>query len=152
MSGPTTILVIEDDRTLTVALSDALTNSGFTSLTAHTGEEGLAVAKEKQPDLIILDLILGKLSGLDVLRQLRQEKGWGQKVPVVIMTSVAYLKNMDEVKELANKIIAKSDFEMTALIDTVKRLTNTQPANPPGASEENPPSNHEGPNDKETQP
>ncbi len=122
MDNKKTILLVENDRALTLALQDALTHAGFEVLVAFSGEEGLEIAREKQPDLIILDLMLGELTGVDLLRQLRQEKGWGEKVPVVILTGVPYLPNMDELKKLSDKIIHKNDFEVSSLIDTMKRM------------------------------
>jgi DNA-binding response OmpR family regulator len=122
MADQPTILIIEDDRTLTVALQDTLARGSLNTLTARSGEAGLAAARQHQPDLIILDLMLGKLTGIDVLRQLRQEQGWGEKVPVIILTSVTFLRNMDELKRMANKIIAKGDFDITSLADIIKRV------------------------------
>lgn len=125
MPEQSTILIIENDQALVVALRDALSSNGFRVLTAATGEKGLAAAREHQPDLITLDLMLGELTGIDVLRALRKDGGWGERVPVIILTSVAYLKNMDEAKQLANKIISKTDFEIPALVDTINSLLTT---------------------------
>jgi len=128
------ILIIENDRTLVVALRDAMAAAGFQVLTAASGEEGLAAAREHRPDLITLDLMLGELTGLDVLRELRRDPEWGKLVPVIILTSVPYLQNMEETKKLAEKIMAKSDFEIPELIDAIRNLLSAPPAMPIGST------------------
>lgn len=116
------ILVVENDRTLSVALRDSLTAQGYEVMVAVSGEEGLKVARQEQPDLIILDLMLEQLTGIDVLREIRKDKGWGTQVKIVVLSGLTYINDMEEMKELSTRFVPKSDFEMGALIDLIKKL------------------------------
>lgn len=116
------ILIIENDRTLSTALRDFLTAQGYEVKVAASGEKGLEIAKQEQPDLIILDLMLEQLTGIDVLREIRQDKEWGKQVIVIVLSGLTYLTNMEEIKDLSTKFVPKSDFKMNALADLIKKL------------------------------
>ena len=116
------ILVIENDRTLSTALRDTFTTQGYEVVVAASGEKGLEVAKQEQPDLIILDLMLEQLTGIDVLREIRKDKEWGSQVIIIVLSGLTYLTNMEEVKKLSTRFVPKSDFKMDALADLIKKL------------------------------
>jgi two-component system NtrC family sensor kinase len=78
-----TILIVDDNREIVAALSDILQTRGYAVLCAHNGRQGLHLALEKQPDLILLDWNLPQLSGFQVLQALRER---GNEAPVVLMT------------------------------------------------------------------
>jgi DNA-binding response OmpR family regulator len=78
-----TILVVDDEPKITDLVRDYLVRSGFTVWTAGDGRAALATAREKKPDLIILDLGLPDMDGLDVTRSIRKESG----VPVIVLTA-----------------------------------------------------------------
>src|SRR5437867_5235693 len=78
------VLIIEDDGSMAAALKDGFTYEGFTVGHARDGAEGLKMASETRPDLVILDVMLPKLSGLDVCRQIRKE---GNAVPIIMLTA-----------------------------------------------------------------
>jgi DNA-binding response OmpR family regulator len=87
------ILIIEDEEPLVSALYKVLGSKGFEISKSFSGEEGLKVALETHPDLILLDIVLPKIDGLEVLHNLRKDD-WGKNVPVFIMTNL-----IDEGKE-----------------------------------------------------
>ena len=78
-----TILVVEDEPQIATLVRDYLQNSGFAVLHATDGDTGLALARTRRPDAIVLDLGLPVLDGLDVVRALRRES----TVPIVILTA-----------------------------------------------------------------
>jgi two-component system KDP operon response regulator KdpE len=82
MSKPIHILVIDDEPQILRALKTILTTKGFKVSTAMLGEEGLAMATAIEPDLIILDLSLPDMDGIEVTRQLRE---WSQ-IPIIILS------------------------------------------------------------------
>jgi DNA-binding response OmpR family regulator len=78
-----TILVVDDDRKIVDLVSLYLKRDGYSLLTAYDGQEALDVARRKQPDLIVLDLLLPELDGTDVCRLLRAES----RVPIIMLTA-----------------------------------------------------------------
>ena len=77
------ILVIDDDRKITAALRRGLTYNGFEVDVANAGAEGLARARASKPDLVVLDILMPGLNGLDVTRQLREDSD----VPILMLTA-----------------------------------------------------------------
>ncbi|MDP1689500.1 MAG: response regulator [bacterium] len=80
------ILIVEDETPLRTALVDTLLNEGYEVLEAKDGQEGLATALNDKPDIILLDLLMPKMSGLEVMEKLRAD-GWGKKVPIIVLTN-----------------------------------------------------------------
>ena len=78
-----TILVVDDEPTLRETLVDALESDGFRVVAAADGRQALATFRSEQPDLVLLDLMLPELSGIEVCRIIRQESG----VPIVMLTA-----------------------------------------------------------------
>lgn len=91
--GPTLagadILVVDDDPELRPALSVILESQGYKVRTARDGEEGLAKINEKEPDLLILDLLMPKMDGFEVCKRLEEKRHTGSgKFPVIILSAV----------------------------------------------------------------
>jgi len=80
----TKVLIVEDDPGILVSLKDEFASSGCTVFSAEDGEKGLIMAREKKPDLIILDLMLPVKDGYEVCRELRKE---GNRTPIIILTA-----------------------------------------------------------------
>jgi len=78
------VLIVEDDESMAVALKDGLEYEGYRVTVARDGEDGLRLAKESRPDLLILDVMLPKMSGLDVCRELRKDDGL---LPIIMLTA-----------------------------------------------------------------
>jgi DNA-binding response OmpR family regulator len=78
-----TILVVDDEARIVKLVRDYLERAGFAVLTAGDGETALAMARRERPDLVVLDLMLPGVDGLDVCRRLRQESG----VPIIMLTA-----------------------------------------------------------------
>ncbi len=82
------VLVIEDEVPAALALGAALEHEGYEVLRAADGEEGLKAALEKHPDLLLVDLKLPKMNGMDMIHALRAD-GWGKTAKVIILTNVS---------------------------------------------------------------
>lgn len=116
-----TILIIEDERTLIEVLTYNLNKEGFDVLSANDGQQGLARAQAALPDLIILDLMLPVIEGLEVCRQIRSDRRT-QEIPILMLTA-----RSDEVDEVVGFNMGADDyvtkpFKLKPLIQRVKAL------------------------------
>src|SRR3989304_7161595 len=127
------ILVVEDERDIVKLLRAYLEKAGFIVATASDGQEALAVFRHEHPNLVILDLNLPEMDGLDVCRALRRQSD----VPIVMLT--ARLEETDRLIGLelgADDYIVKpfSPREGGARVRTVLRRTEAAPLRPEGLS------------------
>ena len=119
------ILIIEDSRFLRLANERALTKSGHNVISASDGEEGLHLAHERLPDLIILDMLLPKMTGPEVLRAIRANPETA-KTPVMVLTSLPQANENKLLKEGATAYFEKSlltiDKESAPFLEAVEKL------------------------------
>jgi DNA-binding response OmpR family regulator len=94
-TATTRILLAEDDRLLSKAASAALRRRGFEVLQAADGEETLDQARRERPDLILLDVIMPKLQGFEVLTQLKADPQVAA-IPVVMLSNLGQQSDVDE--------------------------------------------------------
>ena len=92
------VLLAEDDRFLRRAASARLRQQGFTVLTAEDGAEALRMAREEQPDLILLDLIMPKMQGFEVLKALKQD-GATSRIPVIVLSNLGQERDVQQAME-----------------------------------------------------
>jgi two-component system alkaline phosphatase synthesis response regulator PhoP len=78
------VVIVEDDAAMAAALKDGFTYEGYEVQLARDGESGLKLARESSPDIVILDVMLPKMSGLDVCKRLRAE---GSALPIIMRTA-----------------------------------------------------------------
>jgi CheY-like chemotaxis protein len=105
------ILLVDDSKFLRMANERALCRAGYEVCTAADGEEALKVANEKNPDLILLDMMLPKMSGPDVLRALKENSATAD-IPVIVLTSLSQ-KNEDKfIEKGAAAYFEKSTLEL----------------------------------------
>ncbi len=93
----TKILLVEDSKFLRLATERALTRAGYEMSSATDGEEALRMAREQLPDLILLDMLLPKMSGPDVLKALKEDAST-KAIPVVVITGMSQ-KNAARLQE-----------------------------------------------------
>jgi two-component system response regulator RpaA len=110
MSNPK-VLLVEDSKCLRLANERVLTRAGYDVSTAGDGEEGLRVAFEILPDIILLDMMLPKLSGPDLLRKLKEESRTAA-IPIVILTSLSQKNEERFLQEGAAAYFEKSLLEL----------------------------------------
>jgi DNA-binding response OmpR family regulator len=129
LSDASYVLLVEDDRFLRRACETSLTQRGFTVKSAPDGEAGLRMALECTPALILLDLLMPKLSGIDMLRQLRANPS-GADIPVVILSNSSREEDKRHAADLgAAGYFVKANLSLRALGDEVTRLLGA-PAQP----------------------
>jgi CheY-like chemotaxis protein len=119
------VLLIEDSKFQRVANGRALIRAGYDVVYAADGEEGLGAAREDIPDLILLDIMLPKMSGLDVLRALKAD-ALVKHIPVVVLSGLGQGNEAKLLKEGASAFLMKSteSFEgnSSALIQVLQSL------------------------------
>jgi DNA-binding response OmpR family regulator len=119
------ILIVEDSRFLRLANERALTKAGHNVISASDGAEGLRLAAERRPDLVILDMLLPKVSGPEVLRAIRANAEIG-KTPVMVLTSLPQANENKLLKEGATAYFEKSlltiDKESAPFVAAVEKL------------------------------
>jgi CheY-like chemotaxis protein len=129
------ILLVDDSRFMRMANEKALSKAGYSVVTASDGEEALLMAGESIPDLILLDMLLPKLGGLEVLRALRQSS-LTASIPVIVMSSLSQKNDAMLIKAGATAYIEKSkmqyDQDAESLLAVVRQIldpsTMPQPA------------------------
>jgi len=116
------VLIVDDESGILKMYSEYLSTQGFEVLTASNGEEGIKTAKEKKPDVILLDIIMPKLNGLDVLKNLKQDPDL-KNIPVYLLTNLPEECSGDKAKELgANGYLVKAESEPKVIADVIKDL------------------------------
>ncbi|MBU4142000.1 response regulator [Patescibacteria group bacterium] len=115
-----TILIVEDEAALRGALSDKFKRAGFSVLEARNGEEGLEVATREHPDLILLDVMMPVMSGMAMLKQLRED-AWGKSARVIILTNLNDAEYVAEaMKQESYDYFIKSDWKIEDLVAKVR--------------------------------
>lgn len=118
---PKTILFVEDESALQKTFGDVLTQEGYEMISALDGELGLRLAKAKKPDLILLDLILPKMNGFDVLRGLKTDQET-KNIPVIVLTNLESMADIDKVIELgATTYLVKAQYSLEELVGKIKK-------------------------------
>jgi len=97
MSEGKKILIVDDDLTLREMYEERLKFDGFVVIGASDGEEALKKAAEEMPDLILLDIMMPKMNGIDVFNQLRADEKT-KNIPVIVLT--ALVQEIDKIKTL----------------------------------------------------
>jgi twitching motility two-component system response regulator PilH len=122
MTAPARILLVEDDRFLRKAAEVRLKRAGLAVITAGDGVEALEKAKENTLDLILLDLIMPKLQGFDVLRALKEDPRT-RDVPVLIMSNLGQDADRERAALAgAAGYLVKANMSLDALAGEVLRL------------------------------
>src|SRR4030042_1150998 len=114
------ILIIEEDRFLRKIYKNKFTRAGFEFREAISGDEGLNKVYSEKPDLVLLDLMLPKKSGFDVLVELKRDKST-KKIPVIILSNLAQEEDIKRVLSLgARDYLIKTEVSLSDVIDRVK--------------------------------
>ena len=118
----TRILLAEDDRFLRRAAEATLKRRGYTVLTAVDGEETLRLARAETPDLILLDLIMPKMQGFEVLRQLKEDPAT-RAIPVVVLSNLSQDSDAKQAEALgAAGYLVKANLSLDELAKRVDEL------------------------------
>lgn len=116
------ILIVEDEPSVAMVFGDMLTNEGYEVIHAGDGEEGLATALKEHPDVILADLKMPKMTGLEMIDALRKDE-WGASAKVVILTNASDLSTLQNaIEKGAFHYIVKGDTSMAKVLESVQVL------------------------------
>ncbi len=116
----TRIVVADDDRMFRKVAETTLRRQGFDVTTASDGEEALQLIRSERPDMIVLDLIMPKLQGFDVLQTLKQD-ALTSAIPVIVLSSLTQEQDKQEALDLgAVAYFNKTTFSMSELVKQVE--------------------------------
>lgn len=123
------ILLVEDDPFIAEIYEKKLSDAGLDVVNAKTGKEVLKRVREEQYDLVLLDLVLPELSGMEVLSELRTKKDeYDQKLQIVVFSNLSSAEEQEAAKKAgANGFISKTAFSPSQVVDEVKRYLETKP-------------------------
>ncbi|XOB41998.1 MAG: response regulator [Candidatus Nealsonbacteria bacterium] len=115
------ILFIEDESALQKTFGEILSQEGYEMIPALDGETGLKMAKTKKPDLILLDLILPKVHGFEVLKQLKEDPET-KEIPVIILTNLEGIGDVDKAIGLgATTYLVKAQYTLEEVLEKIKK-------------------------------
>ena len=118
----TILLIIEDDPLMSRMYQKIFKFEGFNIDTASDGEEGLSKVKSQKPTLILLDIMMPKMNGLEVLEKLKADPAT-KNIPVVVLTNLAGATDADRAISMgAVKYIIKSEHEPKEVANMVKEI------------------------------
>ena len=94
------IVIIEDERQILRALAEKFMSERFDVIPISNGENGLPLALKIKPDLVMLDIFLPGMDGIEILKRIRKANRWGKKVPVLFLTNINLTNEI--IKEIAD--------------------------------------------------
>ena len=113
------ILFIEDEAVMQKAVSEFLGAKGYEVISALDGELGINMAKNSSPDLILLDIVLPKKSGFDVLRDLKNDEKT-KSVPVIVLTNLSQMDDVSKMMDMGiTTYLVKSDQSLQDILRVV---------------------------------
>ncbi len=118
---PKTILLIEDESALQKTFGEILKQEGYETVSALNGDIGLKLAKLKKPDLILLDLVLPKMHGFEVLKALKEDKET-KNIPVIVLTNLEEIEDVEKAIELeATTYLVKAQYSLEEVVAKIKK-------------------------------
>ena len=115
------ILFIEDEATLQKTFGDVLSQAGYKMISALDGEIGLRLVKSEKPDLILLDLVLPKMDGFEVLKNLK-EKPETKEIPIIVLTNLEKMEDIEKALDLgATTYLVKTHYSIKEVINKIKK-------------------------------
>jgi len=115
------ILIIEDEEIVLGLLQKKLSQEGYEVSVARDGEEGLKKMREIKPDIVLLDIIMPKMSGFEVMEEMQKDSGL-KKIPVIVVSNSGQPVEIDKARELGAKDwLIKTEFDPQEVISKVKK-------------------------------
>jgi CheY-like chemotaxis protein len=117
-----TVMVVDDTAVIRETLAKLLRNEGFQTVCAANGKEALAALQSAAPDVILLDIMMPEMDGLECLAALRQQPRW-RALPVIIMTALGDEEHQLKAERLgASDYLVKARLSLNQVLERVRRL------------------------------
>ena len=118
-----TVLIVEDNEKNMKLARDVLQAKGYRTLEAVTGEEGVKLARENLPDLVLMDIQLPGISGIEAFRQIRGDASTA-RIPVVALTASVTPTDRSAINAAGFDAFVSKPINLREFLDTVKRLAD----------------------------
>jgi DNA-binding response OmpR family regulator len=116
------ILIVEDEATLQKALQEILLQEDYEVVSALDGELGLKMASSETPDMILLDLILPKMDGFEVLEALKKDEKT-KEIPIIILTNLGGTEDVQKALVLgATNYMVKADHDLSEIVGKIRGI------------------------------
>jgi len=124
------VLTVDDDPAIVTTIETIIEEAGYSPLTAENGEEGMNKVREEKPDLVILDVLMPKQSGIKMYRELKSDEAL-KKIPVIIYSGIAkrtFLRSQEALTEFGDEPVAEPEVylekpvEPEEIAETIKSL------------------------------
>ncbi len=116
------IVIIEDDEILSKVITEELGDAGFEAIQAFDGQQGLESVKSKKPDLVLLDIMMPKMNGFEVLEEIESDSQI-KDIPVIILTVLGSDDDIKKGLQLGAKdYIVKSQHAVAEIVEKVKQF------------------------------
>jgi CheY-like chemotaxis protein len=118
----TKILIAEDEPILNKALAEFLGEAGFETISAFDGKEAVELTKTEKPELVLLDIILPKKDGYEVLDELKGNEKTA-KIPIILLTNLESAENIQKAFDKgATTYLVKSNYKLEDIVDKIKEI------------------------------
>ncbi len=116
------VLLVEDDEMLHTMYTQKFTREGYEVLSAYDGAEGVKVAQEQHPDIILLDIIMPKMDGFAALKKLKKDEATSS-IPVILLTNLGQEEDIRKGRELgAVDYFIKANHTPQEVVEKVKEV------------------------------
>lgn len=113
------VLIVEDDNFVAEVYSTKLLEMGHEVIITQNGEEGLNALKENLPDLILLDIIMPVMGGIEMLEEIKKREEW-KKIPVILLTNIGEKDSIQKAQNLGVRdYLIKSHFTPAEVIEKI---------------------------------
>lgn len=119
------ILIVEDNELNMKLFNDLLEAHGYATVTTRDGTKALDMARDSKPDLILMDIQLPEVSGLDITRQIKAEKDL-QNIPIIAVTAFAMKGDEDKIRECGCNGYISKPISIASFIETIRNHLGTE--------------------------
>lgn len=115
------VLVVDDEPNIVQTLKDRLEMNDYLVFTAHNGNDGLKIAQEQSPDVILLDVIMPLMDGHEMLEKLRQQE-WGKTTSVIMLTARSQAQDIARARACGIEDYIIKPFDLSELLEKIEGI------------------------------